>query len=104
MRTAIVSYDLKHVTLGDNLRVKSKLAGYENTFTTFQALNRNSLLPEWVNFRLPDTTLCVSVNNPLTTTELIANEVMDIIKSVDAIPDKVFVAFITEGFICNDKN
>jgi len=101
MRTAIVSYDLENVRLGDNFRVKSKLASFGNTYTTFQVLSTASSFPEWVNLRFPETTLCVSVINPLITTEKIADEVAIAIQSVDAIPGKIYVAFITDAFLWN---
>ncbi|WDD30128.1 hypothetical protein PQG02_00300 (plasmid) [Nostoc sp. UHCC 0926] len=103
MRTAIVCYDLKNVKSGDNRRVKEKLESFSDTFTTLQAPNINSLFLEWISFRLPDTTLYVSVSIPSLTAQQIANEVFRIIESVDAIPGKVFVAFITDYFILSAR-
>ncbi|MBD2536741.1 hypothetical protein H6G97_48860 [Nostoc flagelliforme FACHB-838] len=100
MRTAIVCYDLKNVKSGDNARVKERLE-LEDTATTFQALNVNSLFPDRVNLHLPNTRLYLNVSNPSVTSKQIANDVYSLIQSVGATPDKVYVAFITEDFIFN---
>ena len=100
MRTAIVCYDLKNVKSGDNARVKERLE-LEDTATTFQALNVNSLFPDRVNLHLPNTILYLNVSNPSVTSKQIANDVYSLIQSVGATPDKVYVAFITDDFILN---
>ena len=100
MRTAIVCYDLKNVKSGDNARVKERLE-LEDTATTFQALNVNSLFPDRVNLHLPNTTLYLNVSNSSVTSKQIANDVYSLIQSVGATPDKVYVAFITDDFILN---
>ena len=105
MKAAIISYDLKNVTPYDNLRVKAALASFANTHSKLQGLNVLSPFPQWVDLRLPDTTLLLTVDNSAITAEQIAAEVVGLIEGLGATPDKVYVAFIElEGdFLYNSK-
>ena len=96
MKTAIVSYDLKNVASGANLRVKRALKESTNAHFTAEGLNTSSRVPSWATVNLPDTTLLINDVSPQVTAGQLADEVIKIIKSQDADPARVYVAFISE--------
>lgn len=97
MRTAIIAYDLKNVKLGDNKRVKDYLSSHPDTSTTYRALDKDALSPQWFDASLPDTTLLLTVADPTITAEQIARRVSDVIYTLKAEPNRIYVAFIANG-------
>lgn len=100
MKRALICYDLKNVTPDDNIRVKTALTS-DGFKSRHMALNLNSLFPKYFFAKLPDTTLLVDIIDQNLTPQDIGDFVVETIKSVGAIPQNVFVAFITESFIWN---
>lgn len=104
MRTAIISYDLQNVEGDDNSRVKTALTEFTNAHATLQGLDVFSAFPRWVNLGLPDTTVLASIANPSISAAEIAGEVAGVIKSVNASPGRIYVAFLStdDDFLVNE--
>jgi len=102
MRNAILAYDLKRPSPEDNTRVKNALESYNNVKSFCRVQNVASPYFQMIVADLPDTTLSISVINSLATAQTIALEVDEIIRKANAIPDKIYVAFVNDSFIINN--
>ncbi|VTS06823.1 hypothetical protein [Tuwongella immobilis] len=104
MKTAIIAYDLKHIKPDDNARVKRALESYANAHAVLSGLDVFSPFPRWVDLKLPDTTLIVTIANPNVTAAQLASEVAGVIKSQNATVGKIFVAFLStsDDFLVNE--
>lgn len=102
MKTAIITYDLLNVKGDDNQNVKKALLNHSNTKAWFIGPNELSYMQEERFFVLPDTTIFVTVAGNITT-DAIIDDVIRVIESVGATPDKVFAAFIAEHKLFNSR-
>ena len=101
MKVALIAYDLKAVQADDNTRVKEALLSYSNTYTHIKGFNLLSPFLSRIVLSMPDTTITAEVDPSAVSPMSIADEVIAVIKSVGATPDKVYVAFIDSEFLWN---
>ena len=101
MKIALIAYDLKAVNSDDNARVKAALLSYTNTYTHVKGFNLLSPFLEHIVLKMPDTTITAEVDPSFVSPKSIADEVIAVIKSVAATPDKVYVAFIDAEYLWN---
>lgn len=98
MKAALVSYDLKNVKSSDNTRVKEELKNMFATTSGVSGIHLATGIPAWVEF--PETTLVLNVPDDYTKEDVIV-AVCKTIESVDAIPSRIFVAFISSLRVWN---
>lgn len=103
MKVALIAYDLKAVKPDDNANAKAALLSYTNTYTHIKGFNLLSPFLERVVLKMPDTTIAAEVDPAFVSPKSIADEVITVIKSIGAIPDKVYVAFIDSEYLWNSE-